>query len=94
VTFEWDAHKAAANLKKHKVAFEDTATVFMDPLAMTFPDPDHSVDEDREITIGHTMDGGLVLVAHCERRGKLRIISARLATATERKQYEEEIGRG
>ena len=63
MTFEWDAHKAAANLKKHKVAFEDAATVFMDPLAMTFPDPDHSVDEDREITIGHTMDGGLVLVA-------------------------------
>ena len=66
----------------------------MDPVAMTFPDPDHSPDEDREITIGHTMDGGLVFVAHCERRDKLRIISARLATATERKQYEEEIGRG
>lgn len=50
VIFEWDARKAAANLKKHRVAFEDAATVFLDPLAMTFLDPEHSVDEHREIT--------------------------------------------
>jgi uncharacterized DUF497 family protein len=49
VTFEWDARKAAANLKKHKVAFEDAATVFRDPLATTFPDPDHLLNEHREI---------------------------------------------
>jgi uncharacterized protein len=94
VTFEWDARKAAANLKKHKLAFEDAATVFLDPLAMTYPDPDHSLNEHREVTIGHTMEGHLIFIAHCERGGKIRIISARLATATERKQYEEEVGRG
>jgi len=57
VTFEWDARKAAANLAKHRIAFQDAATVFMDPLAMTFPDPDHSVAELREITVGYTMKG-------------------------------------
>jgi uncharacterized DUF497 family protein len=63
VTFEWDACKAAANLKKHKVAFEDAATVFLDPLATTFHDPDHSLNEHREITIGHTMEGHLIFDA-------------------------------
>jgi uncharacterized DUF497 family protein len=61
VTFEWDARKAAANLKKHKVTLEDAATVFLDPFATTFPDPDHSRNEQREITIGHTMEGHLSL---------------------------------
>jgi uncharacterized protein len=85
--------RKAANLKKHKVAFEDAATVFRDPLATTFPDPDHSLNEHREITIGHTMEGHLIFVAHSDSGGKIRIISARLATATERKQYEEEVAR-
>jgi uncharacterized DUF497 family protein len=53
VIYEWDAGKAAANLKKHRVSFEDAASVFLDPLAVTYPDPDHSVEEHREITIGH-----------------------------------------
>jgi uncharacterized DUF497 family protein len=75
-----------------KVAFEDAVTVFLDPLATTYPDPDHSLDEHREITIGHTMEGHLIFVAHCERGAKTRIISARLATTTERKQHEEEVG--
>ena len=57
MTFEWDPRKATANLKKHGVAFEDAATVFRDPLAFTFQDPDHSLEERREITIGHTMEG-------------------------------------
>ena len=57
MTFEWDARKAAANLKKHKIAFEDAATVFLDPLAVTFADPDHSFDECREITIGCKLKG-------------------------------------
>lgn len=92
--FEWDERKAAANLKKHKVAFEDAATVFRDPLATTYPDPDHSLSEHREITVGHTLEGQLIFVAHCGRGGKIRIISARLATAKERKQYEEEVRRG
>ena len=92
MTFEWDARKATANLKKHRVDFEDAGTVFLDPLAITFPDPDHSLAEGREITIGSTMRGRLVLVSHCERGERIRIISARLAARTERRQYEEGIG--
>ena len=66
MTFEWDARKAAANRKKHRLSFEDAATVFLDPLSTTFPDPDHSLDDRQEITIGYTK-GGLVFVSHCER---------------------------
>lgn len=62
VTFEWDAQKAAANLKKHRISFEEGASVFLDPLAITFPDPDHSSEEQREITAGHTIKGRVVLV--------------------------------
>jgi uncharacterized protein len=91
VTFEWDARKAAANLNKHAIAFEEAATVFLDPLAITFPDPDHSTEERREITIGYTIKGHLAFVSHCERRKRVRIISARRATPTEREQYEEGI---
>jgi uncharacterized DUF497 family protein len=83
--------KAAANFTKHAVAFEDAATVFLDPLATTFPNLDHSKAEGREITIGYTMKGHLVFVSHCERRRRIRIISARRATRTEREQYEEGI---
>jgi uncharacterized DUF497 family protein len=91
MTFEWDSRKAAANLKKHHVAFADAATVFLDPLAMTFPDPDHSSDERREITIGCTLKGYVVFVSHCELGEQIRIIGARRATRTEREQYEEGI---
>ena len=90
--YEWDAGKAAANLKKHRVSFEDATSVFLDPLAVTFPDPDHSMEEHREITIGHTMREELVFVSHCERGKRIRIISARLVTRLERRQYEEGIG--
>ena len=89
MTVEWDRRKAAANLKKHRVRFEDAATVFLDSLAITFPDPDHSSEERREITVGCTIKGVVVFVAHCERAERTRIISARLATRRERKQYEE-----
>jgi uncharacterized DUF497 family protein len=92
VTFEWDARKAATNLRKHRVSFDDAATVFLDPLATTFPDPDHSLHERREITIGYTMKGRLVFVSHCERGERIRIISARAATRTECGQYEKGIG--
>jgi uncharacterized protein len=91
VTVEWDARKAAANMAKHAIAFEDAATVFFDPLATTYPDPDHSGEEHREITIGYTIKGHLVFVSHCERRERVRIISARPATRTEREKYEEGI---
>jgi uncharacterized DUF497 family protein len=91
VTFEWDARKAGANFKKHGIGFEDAATVFLDPLAMTFTDPDHWLEEHREITIGCTIKAYLVFVSHCQRGERIRIISARLATRRERKQYEEGI---
>ncbi len=91
--YEWDAIKTAANLRKHGISFNDAATVFLDPLASTFPDPDHSADERREITIGHTMKRQLVFVSHCERGDRIRIIGARLATRSERRQYEEELGK-
>ena len=91
VTVEWNARKAAANLRKHRVSFEEAATVFCDPLALTFSDPDHSLQEDREVTIGSTMKGQVVFVSHCERGDRIRIISARLATRSERRQYEEGI---
>jgi len=92
VTVEWSARKAAANFSKHRVSFAEAATVLRDPLALTFPDPDHSVEEDREITIGSTMKRQVVFVSHCERGDRIRIISARFATRRERKQYEEGIG--
>jgi uncharacterized protein len=89
VVFEWHAAKAQANLAKHGVSFEQATAVFLDPLALTFQDPDHAEGEEREITVGHIARGQVVLVAHCLRADRLRIISARPATRRERKQYEE-----
>jgi uncharacterized DUF497 family protein len=89
VDYEWDPKKAKANLRKHKVPFEEAATVFLDPLAITFPDPDHSAEEDREITIGLTTKHRVVFVSHCPRGDRTRIIGARRATRKERMQYEE-----
>jgi uncharacterized DUF497 family protein len=89
VDYEWDPKKAKANFRKHKVPFEEAATVFLDPLAITFPDPDHSADENREITIGLTRKHRVVFVSHCPRGDRTRIIGARRATRKERKQYEE-----
>ena len=82
-----------ANLRKHGVSFEEAATVFLDPLALTFSDPDHSHAEKREITIGNTGVQRVVLVSHCRRGDRTRIISARKATRKERKQYEESISK-
>jgi uncharacterized DUF497 family protein len=92
VVYEWHAAKAKANLQKHGVSSEDAATVFLDPLALTFPDADHSGGEQRDITIGHTAGRRVVFVSHCQRGNRLRIIGARLATRRERSQYEEGIG--
>ena len=92
MVYEWDAAKARANIEKHDVSFDEAATVFLDPLALTFPDPDHSSREEREITIGYTAGEQVVFVSHCQRGGRVRIISARKATRRERKQYEEGIG--
>ena len=88
--FEWDPRKAAQNLRKHGVSFHEAATVFGDGLGTTAPDPDHSVDEDRFITVGMSERQRLVMVAHTERRGRVRIISARALTRAEREVYEEE----
>jgi uncharacterized DUF497 family protein len=87
--FEWDHRKAAANARKHGVTFEEAASVFGDPLALTFDDPDHSSGEYRMLTFGVAAYGGLIVVAHTERDGNVRIISARPATAAERKIYEQ-----
>jgi uncharacterized DUF497 family protein len=94
VTYEWDAEKAKVNRRKHRISFEDAATVFLDPLALTFPDPDHSSGEEREITIGRTTRQQIVFVSHCPHGDRVRIISARKTTRGERKQYEEGNGAG
>jgi len=93
VVYEWNAEKAKANLRKHRLSFLEAATVFFDPLALTFPDPDHSGREERGITIGYSIKGQLLFVSHFERGDRVRIISARKSTKGERKQYEEGIGK-
>lgn len=88
--FEWNAEKAAANAKKHGVRFEEACTVFGDPLAVLKGDPDHSVHEMRYVLLGSSTSGRLLVVAFAERPPRTRLISARLATRRERRQYEEE----
>src|SRR4030095_16220425 len=87
--FEWDKLKADANLKKHGVSFDEALTVFADPLARIRDDPDHSIVERREIIIGHAVRSRVLVVGFTERGTKVRIVSARRATAHERKNYEE-----
>jgi len=89
--FEWDPRKAESNLRKHGVSFTEAGTVFGDDLAITVPDPDHSKDEDRCITIGWSNHHRLLMVSHADRKDRIRIISARELTRNERKAYEEEI---
>jgi uncharacterized protein len=86
--FEWDRSKADENQKKHKVAFDEAVTVFLDPFAATFPDPDHSITEQRYITIGYSARERLLVVSHTEQGETIRLISARRATAHERKRHE------
>ena len=88
--FEWDSAKAVENLTKHGVSFQEAATVFRDPLSATGADPDHSIGEERFITFGVSTSGRLLVVAHTEDGDTFRIITARPATAAERKIYEEE----
>jgi uncharacterized protein len=87
--FEWDATKARENLKRHAVAFEEALTVFADPLARIFDDPDHSENERRELIVGHSAQQRLLVVSFTERQPRTRIISAREATTHERQAYEE-----
>lgn len=86
--FEWDKKKAAENQRKHSVSFEEASTVFYDPLSATFDDPDHSTGEHRLIMVGLSSRHRLLVVSYVERGRHLRIISARPATAHERKRHE------
>jgi len=86
--FQFDPDKADSNLQKHGVSFDEGITIFDDPLALTIHDTAHSVGELRFLTIGITDQQGLVVVSHTQRDGQVRLISARLATRRERKDYE------
>jgi uncharacterized protein len=88
VQFEWGRAKAAANLKKHRVSFQEASTVLHDPLSTTFPDP-ASEGEQRFVTIGTSALGRLLVVAHTDRANTIRLISARRATRRERGFYEQ-----
>jgi uncharacterized DUF497 family protein len=88
--FEWNERKAITNERKHGVSFHEAASVFGDPLAITFPDPDRSERENRFITFGLSRFGRLLVIAHADRGSRTRIISARLMTKHERRIYEEE----
>ena len=87
--FEWDSRKAEINLRKHGVSFDEAASIFLDSLALSGPDPDHSFGESRYITFGISRLGRLLSVSHTYRPGAIRIIMARRMTRGERKTYEE-----
>lgn len=87
--FEWNEKKAASNLSKHRVSFEEAKTIFDDPLYVDFYDPDHSEDEERYIIVGESNRGRLLIVSYTERGDSIRLISAREVTITEREAYEE-----
>ena len=87
--FEWDRRKAARNLAKHGLSFDEASTVFADGLSLTIPDPEHSEDEERWIIIGQSNRGRLLVVVHIEDDNTIRIVSARGAEKRERVKYEE-----
>ena len=91
--FEWDRHKAASNLNKHRVGFDEATSVFGDALARIFDDEGQPDAEAREIIVGYSAAGRLLLVSFIERADNtIRIISARLATRRERRNHEQTIG--
>jgi len=92
--FDWDEHKARTNLAKHKVSFNEGKTIFTDPLLLTLPDEEHSIKEERFISIGTSTNERILLVVHLEKHTTsentlIRIISCRKATSAERRLYEE-----
>ena len=89
--FEWDPEKAANNLRKHGISFVEAATVFFDALSVTIPDPSHSTEEDRFVITGVSNRQRILVVVHADRGDRIRIISARLASSSERKKYESAI---
>jgi uncharacterized protein len=88
--FEWNPDKAESNYRKHGVSFEEAATVFNDSLSVTFPDPSHSIGESRYVIIGISRFGQLLIIAHTDQSETIRIISARKATGSEKRFYEQE----
>ena len=86
--FEWDEDKAASNLAKHGVSFDEAKTVFEDPLFLDYYDPDHSNDEHRFIIVGQSWEGRLLMVSYTERADAVRLISSRATTSEERRFYE------
>nr|WP_242053684.1 BrnT family toxin [Nostoc sp. FACHB-888] len=89
IKFEWDENKAAINLLKHQVSFEEAKTVFDDPLYVDLYDPDHSDDEERYLIIGESNRGRLLIMLYTERGNSIRLISAREVTRSEREAYKE-----
>lgn len=90
--FTWDARKAAANLRKHGVSFDEVSTAFADPLSVAVPDPDHSDDETRFLLVGQSLRRRVLVVIHAEQsEADIRLISARLASRRERRVYEEDV---
>jgi len=89
LTFEWDKRKARSNLDKHGVSFEEAATIFGDRFSLTIPDLEHSLTEQRYITMGKALTDKLLVVVHTDRGDNIRVISARRASRRERKFYEE-----
>ena len=87
--FEWDPGKAARNIKRHGISFDEAATIFDDPMFTTVIDQEHSSDEERYITIGLSSGGRLLIIAHTDREGQVRIISVRKATKKEERFYAE-----
>ena len=86
--FSWNERKALQNLRRHGVRFEEAATVFVDPLARVYDDPDHSDTEARFLLVGHSLAGRMLLVVHAEKGDTIRVISARRTTSAERAEYE------
>ena len=89
IKFEWNPHKARRNLRKHGIGFDEASTVFADTLSISIPDPSHSEDEERWVTMGLSNRRRLLVVVHTEEGEMIRIISARTADRLERRKYEE-----
>jgi uncharacterized DUF497 family protein len=89
IAFEWDRRKDAANLRKHGLGFAEASTVFDDPLSITIPDPDYTIDEERFVIIGMSSQRSLLIVVHTIRGERIRLISARPTTKHEIRNYEE-----
>ena len=89
IKLDWDPSKARRNVRKHRIDFDEASTVFADTLSITIPDPDHSEDEERWVTVGLSNRHRLLVVVHTEEEETIRLISARKADRLERRKYEE-----